>query len=86
MRKLFALLGVLTLAAIVALPDGAARQGQDSERERDSGEEGRNQNRGDGDAGGGCGKARGHRERGYEVIFDAAGSALSGGDTRAGRR
>jgi hypothetical protein len=72
MRKLFALLGVLTLAAMVALPDGAARQGRDSERERDSGhdgEEGRNDERGDGDAGGRCGKARSHRESGYEVIF-----------------
>lgn len=34
MRKLFALLGVVALAAMVALPNGAARQGHDSERER----------------------------------------------------
>jgi len=71
MRKLFAFLGVLTLAAMVALPDGAARQGDDSEGERDSGQ-GQNQNRRHGDAGGRCGKARGHRESGYEVIFDGS--------------
>ena len=71
MRKLFALIGVLTLAAIVALPDGAARQGDDSERERESGQ-GQNQNRGHGDAGGRCGKAPGHRESGYEVLFDGS--------------
>ena len=71
MRKLFALLGVLTLAAIVALRDGAARHGGDSERERDSGQ-GQNPNRGHGDDGGRCGKDRGHRERGYEVIFDGS--------------
>ena len=72
MRNLFALLGVLTLAAMVALPDGAARQGHDSERGRDSGEDGRDDDRGDDDAGGRCGKTRGHRERGYEVIFDGS--------------
>src|ERR687895_730240 len=72
MRKLFALLGVLTLAAMVALPDGAARQGHESERQRDSGEDGRDDDRGDDDAGGRCGKTRGHRERGYEVIFDGS--------------
>jgi len=52
MRKLFALLGVLTLVAMVALPVGAARQGRDSERERNSehdGEEDRNHDAGEGD-------------------------------------
>jgi Domain of Unknown Function (DUF1080) len=73
MRKLFALLGVLALAAFVVLPDGSARQEGDSERERDGGrdgEEGQKRDRGHGDAGGRCGRA--HRERGYEVIFDGS--------------
>jgi hypothetical protein len=39
MRKLSALLGVLALAAMVAVPDGSARQGKVSKRDRDSGYE-----------------------------------------------
>src|SRR5918992_6133762 len=50
MRTFVAVLGLLTIAAVVALPDGAARKGSDSK----------------------CGKARDHRERGYEVIFDGS--------------
>jgi hypothetical protein len=64
MRMLLALLGVLALAAVLVLPDGAAR---DSDRDRDRGHEGK-----DDDGGGGCGKSRSHRERGYEVIFDGS--------------
>jgi Domain of Unknown Function (DUF1080) len=74
MRRLFALLGVVTLAAIVALPDGAARREDDSERERHGRQDvGQGEkNRGHSDAGGRCGKAGGQRESGYELIFDGS--------------